>query len=244
MGQYFINSINSSKYKHESINRHVYLTQNLEQIIEKIIESNKFDSNFKVHEAKQELLKLVNAKNTLLKNKTQKTFFHQNNQMKQICNNILRLWDSYSKNHRIIHLTLSSAKNQSLLEEKKQHYYIEQTSITPEQNIFQVPSSLSFEEYRNIINKENSEFAKQLLKKNFPGNITEEQFNASLTQARNINKSKQNSQEENSSMSDSEEFNETAADLEHALQRLDVLQRNNFCKKLPNAPKTKIARSN
>lgn len=260
VGEYFINSINSSKYKHNSINRHIYLTENLKQIIEKIIESDKFKPNFKVEEAKQELLKLVNAKKTFLKNKMQKINFNQNKEMEEICNNILRLGDSYLRNGRILDLTLSSAKKLALFERKPTDYYIEKTTMVTEQNIFQVPSALSSEAYKNIANKEDSEFAKQLLKKNFPGNVSEEQFVASLTQARNINKFKQNSEKEDSSSNDLDEFynptfeqqqsqnkkasREIPEDLEEAFNRLDLLQKNNFDKKLPNVPKTKISRPN
>lgn len=100
----------------------------------------------------------------------------KNNQylnLKDICNQVLQLGNSYTANGKILDLNLNAAKDFAKQRGEPKGRYLEQPKQEPaEQLLFPDLSTLSSSEYNEVIKREPSKYAKTALQKTAPWAVT------------------------------------------------------------------------
>ena len=174
--------ITKASAKHSYMKRHDQLTQDLQYELQTFINSNATVSSFNLPEAETFLTDLSNSKtkNFLVK----KLLTLKNNKyvyLKEMCNEILQLGNSYTDNGKILDLTLNAAKDFAKQVGQPKGRYLEQPKQElVEQLLFPDLSTLSSSEYSEIIKKEPSQYAKMALKKTAPWAVSPQQYEDEL----------------------------------------------------------------
>lgn len=159
--------IHSSNYKNKSIKKHSQLTQELEWCVQGIIESNRSKENFDAKAAGAALGNLKKEKKIKVK--------YSINKLTETCNETLQLGDSYSTNGQVLDLCIMSAQELAKLEKKSKNFYLEKTIIQQEPSLFPSPSTLDEQDYRMLLESQESTYAKKVLKNTSPYNLNSNQ---------------------------------------------------------------------
>lgn len=180
VSQAFADLIKSPTYKNHFIKRHAHLTEELKYELQQFVESYKTNSNFDVKQAEEFLKKLTEAEKQAdweyLTTPSSKNGSYA--RLENICNEVLRLGDSYGNNGQILDLTIGSAETLATRANKPKNFNIEESLISKEKNLFPTLSNLSPTEYRKLIKQQTSPYAKKLLTQSFPKNVTQNQYNS------------------------------------------------------------------
>lgn len=176
--------ITKASAKHNYIRKHDQLTQDLQYELKTFINSNSSSSSssFNLREAQKFLTDLSNSntKNFFLT----KLLTVKNNQylnLKDICNQVLQLGNSYTANGKILDLNLNAAKDFAKQLGEPKGRYLEQPKQEPvEQLLFPDLSTLSSSEYNEVIKREPSKYAKTALQKTAPWAVTPQQYENEL----------------------------------------------------------------